>query len=620
MFNELVNELVEKIKKYAQEYYIDGNSSISDAEFDELVEILRALDPNNQILHVVGWGCKPVSDTLLSREHRYRVDKFDYKVKESKNLTIPMEDRVVTVKLDGGSIIAYYVDGKFDYALTRGDGLSGFDVSNKIKALVPNKLTVPFTGAVRGEIIIPNDIFNEKYAKDYKSVRNLAVGMIKRDNLSFEDLSSLRLVCYKAQGFGLNLKTKIDTLNWLADEGFTTVDRVEITDYSDENLRDIIKSYDKYLIDGLIITTNTYEELEDGSFRQIDEQAYKTSADSVEVEITDIQWNMSRTGKFIPVIVYPSTMLSGASCSRATAFNARFVKEQGLGVGAVVEIKRSGEIIPNCENVITPVTPDLVTKCPVCGEPPTWVGANLYCNNPNCENKSSSDLYHWIFTIAPIKNLGLSAVSSVLEHFNINTIKELYRFNDWDKCYEVEGIGGSTVNLLKEMGKKLRSGVEFKTFLMACNINGLGWRGSLKLCTPDFKDALICGDDGNLVPLLEKSKVNKTIRAGVIDKIAEIRDYANLVDIFIEEPKEEEPKDSIVVCLTGKLSVSRGKFLEEIKPFGFIEGSISKARYLITDNPNSGSSKNKQAAKLKADGKEIDVVSETWFRDEFKIG
>lgn len=612
----MVNELVKLIKKHAQEYYIDANPTISDEEFDNLVEKLRELSPNHEILRVVGWGCTPISDTLVSREHRYPVDKFDFKVKEASSLTIPVDDRVVTYKLDGGSIVAYYVDGEFDYALTRGDGHLGFDVSNKIRALVPNKLKTNFTGAIRGEIIIPNEIFQKEYSNKYQSVRNLAIGMIKRDYLAYNDLKSLRLVCYKAQGYNLNLKTKHEVLDWLEDEGFTTVDRVEVSDYSDENLRNIIKSYDKYLIDGLIITTNTYEEAVDGTFKQIDEQAYKTSADSAEVKVTGIEWNLSRTGKLIPVANYETTNLSGANLSRATAFNAKFVKDSQLGKGAIIEIKRSGEVIPDIQRVVQPVEPDLITHCPVCNEVLEWVGANLYCDNANCSAKASSDLYHWIFTVAPVKNLGFSAISSVLEHLNINTVEELYSNKDWDNCNKVEGVGGSTIKLLKTMDEKLKSKVEFKTFLLACNINGLGWRGATKLNNKDFKASLLNGE-GNLEELLLKLKVNKTIRQGVLDKVDKIRDYSKLVEIYIEDETEESNEESVVVCLTGKLSVSRSKFLELIKPFGFIEGSINKARYLITDNPNSGSSKNKQAIKLKEQGKEIDVVSEAWFREQF---
>lgn len=613
--NMTVKELENEIKKNATLYY-EGEPEISDYDFDKMVDTLKEKDPDNKLLTTVGWGYEVNNPLNRTDTHSYEVAKFEDKIKNSKELGLKPDDGIISVKIDGGSIICYYEKGVMKKALTRGDGKTGYLVTKKMKLIAPTKLKDrTFTGLVRGEIAMKNTIFNNKYSFKYKSARNLAIGLIKRDNLSMEQIRDLSFVAYTVRGKSTKkLDSKQKVFNWLKENDFECVDILITKHWDDESFRKLIKTYDKYPIDGIVVTSNKYTEQSDGTHIPVREVAYKTGADTAEVVVTDILWNLTRTGNLFPTAKFTKVKLSGAEVEKATAFNAKYMKDEGLGIGSKILIQRSGEVIPDIMRVITKAEDyKLPEVCPKCGNPLIWKGVHLHCNNPDCKGNAYNALEHWILKITELKGLGESIIDNFTNMLDINDIPTLYKKLDlvpnlFDKT-------SATRKLMEKMIELLRAPIPFGKFMIACNIPMVGQSASEEL--EKYQDLILKDkiDDAWEMKIQAMGGCNVTAKKNIIDNIDKIRQYSKYVNIEsgsdIDNSTNSSISDDKVVAITGALSVPRTEFAKELANAGWkLATSITKkVKYLITDNPNSGSSKNKKAQDMG-----VKVISEIDFR------
>lgn len=605
-----MSDLSDRIVKYAEEYY-EGHPSVSDATFDALVEHLKQTEPDNPLLNTVGWGYV-VNTDMVTATHRYNIAKFENKVRDSSLIAIPHERAKASVKIDGGSICCYYTNGNLEVAITRGDGKVGYNVTDKMKFIVPQKLVDnTFTGMVRGEITMTLDTFNKYYVQDYESVRNLAIGMIKRTSISMEELHLLDFVAYTVRGTSTqSLNSKLAVYNWLNTNYFNCVDSVYPTQWTDDELRNIIKSYNKYLIDGIVVTDNLYDLQSDNTWVPHSEIAYKTAADTATVTVEDVTWNLTRTGLLYPRVWFTPVKLSGATVRKATAFNADFIESNGIGKGATLVVQRSGEVIPDVVEVINKVEPALPTKCPECGTDLVWKGVHLCCDNPSCAGKNVNELLHWIHNVAGIKGLGDTIILDYLDAFSISNITELYE----NRQYSIDHIdkisGNATRKLLLEMLNLLVEPIPFDEFMLACNLRMVGHSacGALKKYMKLILDDPIDSAWESQVRQIEG--VNATGKKSIIDSIDRIRLYSTYIKVIDSTATATSATvdPTNIVTITGKLSMTRKEFVEEINKYGWTEGPINKAKYLVTDNPNSGSSKCKNAQRLN-----VPIISESDF-------
>ena len=605
-------DLASKIRYYAEKYY-EGNPEISDFAFDKLVEQLEAEDPKNPILSEVGWGYTVNCDPDKELAHRFPVAKFEDKVKSASSIPGNPDISVVTPKLDGGSICCYYINGKLDYAITRGNGITGFDVTDKLKYLVPvDLIDSTFTGLVRGEITMTNETFRNKYSDRYTSNRNLCVGNMRRKSISVPEIKDMDFVAYTVRGtssyFDLNDKSLV--LKWIDDNNFVCVDSLDYShdNWDDDYLRDLIKSYIKYPVDGVVITSDKYQDIV-GTEVPCYEVAYKTEAEGALVKVTDIHWQFSSTGRLNPVVEFKPVLLSGAWVHRATAFNHMYINNTGLGVGSEIIVNRSGEVIPDIQDVITKGDSMIPKVCPKCGGPLEVSGAYLICNNPDCSGKLYNDLVSWVNHIAPVKGIGWTIINGIFEDLGISSVDDLYE--KIDLINRDLPLGPATLDKVMTMKAKLTMPVDIATFIMSCNIKGCGWTQAIKL--GEHYNLLLVDPYNNAnweSQINGLSRVNRTVKANLIKSIDKIRRYAEYISVTpIEEDTKDENEEQVIIAVTGKLSVTRSKFFEEVSEYGYKEGTINKAKYLVTDNPNSGSSKNKKARDLG-----IEVISENDFR------
>lgn len=639
--SKLFSSLENKIAENAQKYYTDGSSNLTDDEFDGLIEQLREENPDSDLLKKTGWGYSINEDTTPGKKcpHKYgeagSLEKCRIWEEIRSEYKVNMID--ISAKLDGLSVVLYYKDGVLDQALTRGDGNIGIDITDKIKVIlgdsIPDKT---FTGGVRGEILITNDHFKEFQLihPEAKNPRNSAAGLINGKEIT-DDFKFLNVVVYSVVGVD-NWYPQSTVLpmskirEWLNINFILTVPNTSMHINSITFLEnfDKLRSMwaDTYPIDGLVLTLN-HARFEPGNCVIQQSQAFKFKSETAQTKILEIEWNMSKTGYAVPRIRVEPIQLAGTTVQYCTGYNAKYIADNHLGVGAVVEIEKRGEIIPNINRVIAVSgNCELPTFCPNCGCELQWEGVHLACNNPNCSNTVLQDTMIWTNVLAPIDNLGelLKKKFFIEVYGDVPAIEILmeskptvYRnFPEGTQAYK-----------MKQMFDKLFSDESIKLVdaIKALNIPRFGDVNADKLAQhPEQVKDLIslaydgsCADGMKLASLLEdlKSKIgvaNTDSLEKNMDKVTRLGYIQKRIDWsapIVETISESKGK----VAITGKLSVKRSEFEKELKSAGYTPAEISKdTKFLIADNPNSSSSKNK-----KADDWGIIKITEQEFRQKY---
>ena len=633
--------LQKRIMEASQKYYSDGTSDVSDKEFDEMLDQLREEDPNSPLLDV-GHGYDINKDSTVGErvKHRYGVaGSLDKCHSWSEIPKAFLESSIfwASVKLDGLSVVLYYKDGLLYQALTRGGGTSGIDITPKVRAILRTNVKLAdrtFTGAVRGEIVMSFDNFSKYLLKhpDAKNPRNTAAGIINSKEWSKEDLDLLDIVVYTVVGHETfmnlpddnNFKDYQHIWAWLLTNfnevaSFQIIDmslsvRPEDTFIEQMNfLRD--EWYGKYPSDGIVIAQDNVLQIGSEGDNRIKviytAIAFKFKAESEVTRIIGIEWNLTKTKYLVPRINVETVQLSGTNVSWATGFNAQNMKNQQLGIGAEVSIMKSGEIIPYIEDVITPVECELPTKCPCCGADLEWSGVHLQCPNIECADADLQDTLIWMKFIAPWDGLGDTLkIRYLSEMFGENiSISKVYEHGEFNKL-EVESDSVKETEFRKMFNAMFTNKVKLSDAIQALNIPRLGDVTSRKLAEhPDMIEYFIQAADYDEGDMHDYSSIiGEANFHSILNNIQKFKRLDFIRDQIIWETIEPENKGS--VAITGKLSVKRAVFEEELRNAGYVPGNISKnTKFLITDDPNSSSDKNKKADKFG-----IQKITEAEFR------
>lgn len=635
------NALEKKIKENAQKYYTDGSQSMTDEEFDEAVNELRNSKPDSEIL-TTGWGYNPDENNSGKKfKHRYglvgsldKVHNWDELQKDLRDIEI-----IASLKLDGLSVVLYYVDGKLDQALTRGDGRIGIDITEKVLYINSKlkEIDSTFTGGVRGEILMSNEAF-ERYAMDHedaKNSRNTTAGLINAKEIS-SDLSLLNIVFYKVIGC---IDDRFDDyagmLKYIESQFFPNVVDYESISLSEEDIINKMNHlrtswYGDYPADGIVLARNDLGRLtsnESGNMNTDDtnetlytfaSQAFKFPAETKQAKVEYVEWSLSKTKYLIPRVKIEPTQLSGTTVQYTAGFNAEYIKNNKIGPGAVVEICKSGEIIPDIQSVVK--TSDefkLPSICPFCGEYLEWKGVHLYCPNPNCGHSKMTDLLIWSSKLVPIDGLG----DKIREKFfteiygeDYCTVDNIMKYPELT-CAKVPDIdNGKQYQLFRESVLALfKNTFNIVTVLEALNIPRLGHETAKKLSKyPDVIQKLANNDENTFINL------HTFIGNANAESINEHKDKFMRINYILDRGGIEwsiTESSNIRVAITGKLSCKRSDFEKELESIGLQVGAInSETKYLITDNPFSSSDKNKKADKLG-----IQKITEADFRKLFNI-
>lgn len=657
-----MNSLERELRLAAQLYYQDGSSFLSDEEFDKKAEQLKEIDADNSIFKEPSWGYSIDSDTTPGKRcpHRYgRITGLD---KAYEYSDIPKDFRVATLyampKLDGMSIAMYYEDSKLVQALTRGNYDEGIDVTDKVRLIVGDRLhTNYFTGGTRGEIIMSKENY-DRYCLDHedaKNARNAVAGIINSKDIT-EDLKYLDVVVYTVLADESQKIESVDDVGWHANSiGFIDSQdflsnnyehyaSATVLTYLDESttipkcenmFNHLVETY-PYAVDGVVVSMPTISIDRNGIF-DYKEIAIKFRSETAETTVTGIDWQMSKTHYAIPVINVEPVELDGATITKCSGFHAHYIREMDIKPGTIVEIERHGQVIPYVNKVIQNVDGPsaIIRNCPECGEPLEKDGCHLKCNNPYCGNAILQDLMIWLNNIAPLDNFGDKLRIKFLQKYlnsnlsveSVMKSKDLIRMCNLYKEMYPSPLVSKQLLLFSEMCDKLfTQHVLMVNALRALNIPRLGDKTSEKLASnPELVNKIY---EASLSANIEDDDSTVVVDGALVDELREYIGAANGISIISNIHKFSrlryvyprivaEVEDTVTsngrVAITGKLSVKRSDFEKELKSHGWMVGEITKdTDYLITDNPNSSSSKNKKADQLG-----IIKITESEFRSKY---
>lgn len=630
---ERMKELVELLNKAGRAYYQEDREIISNYEYDKLYDELEALEEETGITlagsPTVSVGYEAVN-ALPKETHETPMLSLD-KTKEIEVLKnfVGNQKTVLSWKMDGLTIVLTYQDGKLKKAVTRGNGIVGEVITNNAKVFKNVPLQIAYQGELilRGEAIISYSDFEKinKQIEDvdakYKNPRNLCSGSVRQLN---NEITAKRNVYFyafslvRAEGVNFN-NSRACQFEWLKTQGF---DIVEYRMVDSKNLEETIQYFsDK-------ISTNDFPS--DGLVALYDDIAYGDSLGSTakfprnafafkwkdeirETTLKEIEWSPSRTGLINPVAIFEPVELEGTTVSRASVHNISILKELELGIGDRIEVYKANMIIPQiAENLTRSRNLTIPEFCPICKKTTKIQKSNdvevLICTNPECQAKKIKSFT--LFVSRDAMNIdGLS--EATLEKFILNgfikefgDIYELERYKD--AIIEMDGFGEKSYENLIENIKK-SSHTTLPRLVYALGIANIGVANAKVLCKKfDYDLQKLMQADEETISQIEG--IGSVIAKSVTDYFKNEKNQRKLEHLLtyltFEEMKIEtgNPLSGKQFVITG--SVNQFENRSAMKEFienrgGKVTGSVSKKTdYLINNDTESSSSKNKKAKEL----------------------
>lgn len=630
-----MSKLTAKIQEASQKYYSSGTSPITDSEFDSLLEQLRKEDPASPLLET-GHGYD-ISKTYGSKVgHKYgligSLDKCHSWVEIPKELRHELlHFPWYSLKLDGLSVVLYYENSKFVQAVTRGNGTTGIDITDKVSFILMNQLGfVPeidteifpnFTGAIRGEILMTNSNFKKftQLHSEAKNSRNSTAGLINSKDVT-SDLKFLNLYVYRIVGVESEVteshlayshvwytlcKFATATDDFIAPH--TADCKLQAATARSAHFEDAMAKlkqrwYNELPADGIVIAANNVERI--GNELIYNSIAYKYPSEITQSTVIDVLWDMSKTNYLIPRIQIEPVEIAGSTVQFCTGIHAQAIQACGVGPGSKIKITKANEIIPQMVQVLNTNPVILPDTCPECGHTLVWNGVHLQCPNRGCPNLQRQDILCWFHSLAPTEGLGDTLILKFLtEHFGKDvTIETIYAYGRLvpDPTSVQRNLFITAYNKLFDPGISIESAIRAINIprfgdITAAKCPAYSKELQLFLHTGKLSDRLRSLGDANFESLQHHSDK--------LSRLHLIQDQINWESTSAESRGE--------VCITGKLSVKRSVFESELKAQGFtISSSVKKTTaYLITDDPESGTSKNAAADKYN-----VPKISEAEFR------
>jgi DNA ligase (NAD+) len=466
--SQLTDEQLLEFLEICNVLYRGGEPLISDYLYDSVfLAELRRRHPHHPYLETVepekAFVGKTVAlpEKMLSTDKAYKPDEINRWLtrieKAAEEINVDPSGLMfrVTPKLDG---YAAYDDGKILY--TRGDGRKGTDISRVFeRGLIVGGNGERGQGA--GEIVVGQNYFNTYLADYFENARNFQASIIREKELEPHALEAIR-----------NHAAVFYPFSQLPDRH---VSAAEIrADFS--NIVEEVRSMVDYDVDGVIFEV-THEAVKKhmGATRHHHrwQIAYKNNIETATVKVLRVTPQTSRSGRVNPVAELEPTRLSGAMISRATAHHYGMVKGQGIGAGTIIELTRSGLVIPKIERVITPQSPQIPDRCPSCGSELVWDSDYLYClNTTQCPAQIENTIEHFFRTLANVDGFGLKTIEK-LHAAGVNSVYAVYQLN-MDQLQKM-GFGDKTAqNLLDQLQRSRTEAIEDWRFLGAFGIYRMG--------------------------------------------------------------------------------------------------------------------------------------------------
>ena len=628
-----IDELIEVLNEASAAYYDEASEIMSNYEYDALYDELEALEnetgysPDDSPTKNVGYT---VQSELPKEKHRSRMLSLD-KTKSREELAawLGNHEGLLSWKLDGLTVVLTYEGGSLVKAVTRGNGDIGEVITPNalVFANVPRR--IPYKGhvVIRGEAVITYEEFERINAAiddadaKYKNPRNLCSGSVRQLNSKITAERNVRFYAFTlSESDGIDDGgLRSNQMKWMAEQGFDVVEYIKVDNKS------IFAAIDKYAervhsfeipSDGLVLT------LEDLKYAAAlgttakfprDSLAFKWADQQAETVLREIEWSPSRTGLLNPIAIFDAVELEGTTVKRASVHNLNIMESLKLGIGDTITVYKANMIIPQIgDNLTCSGNIEIPSHCPVCdGDTAVKLMTGtkvLTCTNPNCLAKQVKRFS--LFVSRDALNIEGLSEQTLLKFIGLGYIKsfgDIFRLKAHrEAIVELEGFGEKSYGKLAASIEKARHTVPAR-ILAAIGIPGVGVTTATQIAK-SYENKWDKISSLTYDELITIDGIGEVMARDYEDFFADehnrdvVTDLVGELDIDESYEKAGEALSGEIFVITGSLEhyKSRTELKKEIEAQGGkVAGSVSKnTSYLVTNNPESGSSKNKAAAEL----------------------
>ena len=629
-----MQELVALLNQASKAYYQDADEIMSNFEYDKLYDELLALEAELGITMssspTVNVGYEVLSE-LPKERHEKPMLSLD-KTKEVSRLKefLGTQKAFLSWKLDGLTIVLTYRNGTLEKAVTRGNGEVGEVITNNAKTFKNLPLRIAYQGELilRGEAIITYRDFEKINAEiedvdaKYKNPRNLCSGSVRQLNNEITAKRNVKFFAFslvKAEGVDFK-NSRMFQMQWLKEQGFETVEGYEVTadtieqqvSYFAEKIRE-----NDFPSDGLVLV---YDDIAYGKSLGMtakfprDSFAYKWADEIASTKLLEIEWSASRTGLLNPVAIFEPVELEGTTVSRASVHNISIMEELELGIGDTIEVYKANMIIPQiADNQTRSGVKDIPTECPVCHGKTEIRQINdtkaLYCTNEACGAKHLKSFSLFVSRNAlNVDGLSEMTLEKFIAKGFINSYTDIFHLDRYaEEIKTMEGFGEKSYRNLQKSIDEARE-TTLPKLLYGLGIANIGLANAKLICKEFHYDI------EKLIALTEEdlnsiAGIGPVIAKVYVEYFADEKHVAELRSLLEELHIPEEQVNTEAQIFEGKTFVITGSVIhfanrDAVKEVieskgGKVTGSVTaKTHYLINNDVNSTSSKNRKAKEI----------------------
>jgi DNA ligase (NAD+) len=634
---ERVEELTALLNRYSDAYYIENNPSVSDAEFDQLMEELQRLEakrpdlrsklsPTARVGGSVVSGFPEVTHKkyMLSIQDVFNEDElyaFDATVRKATGLSVV--EYMCEVKIDGLSCSLLYENGDLDIASTRGDGTVGEDVTSNVLTIrsIPTHLSEKRELEVRGEVYMPKAsllaLNKEREAHGdplFANARNAAAGSLRQLDSHVTATRHLDAWWYYVpDGLSLGFSKHSEAIDYIASLGFRTNPERRLVMGIDAVIAYMHEYHEKrpslpYDIDGLVIKVNDmrfYDTI--GYTMKVPkwEIAYKFPPEEQMTRLQDIQITVGRSGRVAPTAILEPVRVAGSWISRATLNNADFIVDKDIRLGDMVVLHKAGDVIPEVEKVILEKRPATAvpyvfpTTCPYCHQPLQRIQGQTFCVNDSCPSRSINKLIFFCSDQGmDIDGIGEKMAESLFNQSLVREVPDFYSLKEHqDELMMMDGIGEKTCRTLFDAIERSKKN---DLFMLLCGlaIPLVGKKTAVvlanhfqsldKLMASSVEELSSLNDVGTITAQKIMAYFAAPSNRALIEKLRAFG--LNFVLLHPLVAAKDNFFTGKKFVLTGTLSVSREEMTKRLERLGAVSvGSVSKNTDFVLAGSEAGS-------------------------------
>ena len=617
-------ELCDILNRWAYEYYVLDNPSVSDREYDKLYDELRLLERESGVVYPDSptrrVGGEPIKG-FERHAHIARLYSLDKAVSEDELSAFftrvykiaPEAEFTVEYKFDGLTVCLTYENGVFVRATTRGNGTEGEDVTAQALTVMSFPLKISYRGTleVRGEAVIRLSVlekFNAEHPEDQlKNARNAAAGAIRNLDPAVTKTRNPEILFYDINYMSpAEVSSQEEAIAFLRREGFKTYPYFKACKTADEVRAaiDEIETERKkidVLTDGAVVKVNAETARAEMGYTDKFPRwaiAYKFEAEEAETTVENVFWQVGRTGKLTPLAEVAPVELAGATVRRATLNNYGDLTRKDVKINSRVLIRRSNEVIPEILTAVShtegSIPVEKPSRCPYCGSEVKEIGANLFCSNAECPPRIVQKLTHFCSKNAmDVEGMSEATLTLLYEERGVRRFSDLYRLTE----ESFAGLEGFKEKKIKNLLTAIESSknIPLDRFLYAIGIGGIGRVAARDLADFGSVEALASKTEEELLALENIGEITANAIVGFFRDGENLAELERLEDAgvrpFAKQKRTAGAFAGEYVVLTGSLSsMSRPEAQKLIEDAGgTAQSAVTAKTTLVVVGEKAGS-------------------------------